>query len=90
MEYTVESIDDIVKVPAGRFNNAIRVKGKGSLYGGGGSLKEFMDLDTINIETMEWYVPGVGLIKRMRKEFTFPVKFENNYVEVLEKFQNNS
>ena len=90
MEYTVESLDDIVTVPAGRFNNAIRVKGKGSLYGGGGSLKEFMDLDTINIETLDWYVPGVGLIKSMRKEFTFPVKFENNYLEVLEKFHNNS
>lgn len=90
MEYRIDSIDDIVTVPAGKFSNSIRVKGTGSLYGGGGSLKEFMDLDTINIETIDWYVPGVGLVKSMRKEFTFPVKFENNYLEVLEIVRKDS
>ena len=90
MEYRIESIDDIVTVPAGKFTNSIRVNGKGSLYGGGGSLKEFMDLDTINIETIDWYVPGVGLVKSMRKEYTFPVKFENNYLEVLQIIRKDS
>ena len=87
IDYEIDSIDEIVKVAAGRFTNCIRVKGKGSIYGGGGSLKEFMGIDTINIETFDWYAPGVGLIKRMRKEYTYPLNFENHYSEELESIK---
>ncbi len=85
VDYEIDSVDEIVKVAAGRFTNCIRVQGKGSIYGGGGSLKEFLSIDTINIETVDWYAPGIGLIKRTRKEFTHPLKFENYYSEELEK-----
>ena len=54
-------------------------------YGGGGSLKEFMAIDNINIETVDWYAPGTGLVKRSRKEYTQPLEFENIYTEELEK-----
>ena len=84
LDYEVESIDDVVDVAAGHFENCLRVKGFGSIYGGGGSLEEFMDIDDINIETVEWYAPGVGLVKRTRKEYTHPLKFENHYSEELE------
>lgn len=84
LDYEIESIDDVVNVAAGRFENCLRIKGKGSIYGGGGSLEEFMDIDDINIETVEWYAPGVGLVKRTRKEYTHPLKFENHYSEELE------
>jgi len=84
IEYEIDSINDEVKVAAGRFANCIRIKGFGSIYGGGGSLKEFMAIDTINIETVEWYAPGVGLVKRTRKEYTSPLDFENHYLEELE------
>ena len=80
----IESIDDVVKVKAGRFTNCIRINGKGSIYGGGGTLKEFMAIDNINIETVDWYAAGVGLIKRTRKEYTYPLEFENHYLEELE------
>ncbi len=87
IEYEIDSINDEVKVAAGRFINCIRVKGFGSIYGGGGSLEEFMDIDTINVETVEWYAPGVGLVKRTRKEYTRPLEFENNYLEELESIK---
>jgi hypothetical protein len=87
VDYEIESIDDVVNVAAGRYENCVRIKGKGSLYGGGGSLEEFMDIDNINIETLEWYAPGVGLIKRSRKEYTYPLKFENHYLEELESLK---
>jgi hypothetical protein len=87
VNYEIESVDDVVTVAAGRFEHCIRVKGIGSIYGGGGSLEEFMDIDDINIETLEWYAPGVGLVKRTRKEYTHPLKFENNYSEELESFR---
>ena len=87
IDYEIESVNDVVKVAAGRFTNCMRIKGKGSIYGGGGSLKEFMNIDNINIETVDWYAPGVGLIKRTRKEYTYPLKFENNYSEELQSIK---
>jgi len=90
IDYEIESIDEEVKVAAGRFTNCIRIKGFGSLYGGGGTLEEFMNIDTINIETVDWYAPGVGLIKRTRKEYTHPLEFENNYIEELESIKTDS
>lgn len=87
IDYRIESIDDSIEVAAGKFRNCVRVTGKGSIYGGGGSLKEFMAIDTINIETTEWYAPGVGLVKRQRREFTYPLAFENHYLEELENFR---
>ncbi len=84
MEYEVVSVNEVIKVPAGSFENCVRVRGFGSLYGGGGTLEEFLDIDDINIETLDWYAPGVGLIKRTRKEYTHPLAFENQYSEELE------
>ena len=84
IDYEIVATDELVKVKAGKFYNCIKVKGAGSLYGGGGSLKEFMDIDSINIETEEWYAPGVGLVKRTRKEYTAPLDFQNHYQEELE------
>ncbi|MFT5131906.1 MAG: hypothetical protein ACI9SC_000368 [Gammaproteobacteria bacterium] len=87
IDYEIDSIDEVVKVAAGRFTNCVRVKGFGTLYGGGGQLKEFMNIDSINIETLDWYAPGVGLIKRTRKEYTYPLDFKNHYSEELESFR---
>ena len=87
INYQVESLDDVVDVAAGHFENCLRIVGKGSLYGGGGTLEEFMDIDDINIETVDWYAPGVGLIKRTRKEYTHPLEFENLYAEELESIK---
>ena len=87
IDYEITAIDETVEVAAGKFRNCIRVEGKGSIYGGGGSLKEFMAIDTINIEITEWYAPGVGLVKRQRKEYTHPLEFENIYSIELEQIK---
>ena len=87
VKYEITALNETVEVAAGKFRNCIKVEGKGSIYGGGGSLKEFMAIDTINIETTEWYAPGIGLIKRQRKEYTHPLEFENNYSVELEQIK---
>ena len=87
VKYEITALNETVEVAAGKFRNCIRVDGKGSIYGGGGSLKEFMAIDTINIEITEWYAPGVGLVKRQRKEYTHPLEFENIYSIELEQIK---
>jgi hypothetical protein len=62
--YAIESIDEVVTVPAGKFRNCLMIKYEGSLK---------KDLDTlgaarITVEQRAWFAPGVGLIKSIRKE----------------------
>ena len=87
MDYEIDSVSELVKVKAGVYRNCLRVKGSGSLYGGGGSMKEFMNIDSINIDTVDWYAPGIGLVKRTRREYTLPERFENQYSEELQAFR---
>ncbi len=79
LEYVVEAMDDTVDVAAGHFSNCMRVKSSGSMFAGA-TLKEFLGISFIQIEQTEWYAPGVGLVKRVRKESTTPADW-NNYFE---------
>jgi len=64
LTYKVESLDDNVRVQAGTFQHCIR------LHGAGVAKLDWADSSvlTIAIDTVEWYAPGVGLVKRIRKE----------------------
>lgn len=65
MSYRIESLSETVTVPAGTFNNCIKVVAEGvfKIY-----------TDAVNGETEipvrqeEWYAPGVGLVKQVRSE----------------------
>jgi len=83
LDYVVESLDDEVEVPAGRFRDCLRVKGRGSMFGGG-TLKTFMGIRFIKVEQTDWYARGVGLVKRVRNEYTTPAEWSNQYTEELE------
>jgi hypothetical protein len=65
MAYQIGALDQTVEVPAGRFEHCIRVDGEAqlSLYADGRT--GYQDID---INTMEWYAPGVGLVKLERTE----------------------
>ncbi|MCP4410928.1 MAG: hypothetical protein GY807_24945 [Gammaproteobacteria bacterium] len=65
MAYQIAALNDTVDVPAGRFENCIRVDGDAqlSLYTHGRT-----GYQDIKINTSEWYAPGVGLVKLARHE----------------------
>lgn len=65
MTYELAATDEKVTVPAGIFENCIRVEGSAefSLYA-----DPRLGTQTIFITQTEWYAPGVGLIKLIRNE----------------------
>ncbi len=83
IHYVVESVSDTVEVPAGRFENCLRVSGKGSILGGQ-ILDQFLGIHEIRVAETDWYAPGVGLVKRVRTESTSPANWNNRSVEQLE------
>lgn len=68
IRYVIEAADDTVTVPAGRFENCLRIHGQGrqSDYDAG----NYIDRTDITVEQTDWYAPGVGLVKSVRKEST--------------------
>jgi hypothetical protein len=65
MDYAVEATDETVKVPAGEFHHCVRVHGQGeSTYDWG----EPFGVIPLVVDQVEWYAPGVGLVKRVRSE----------------------
>jgi hypothetical protein len=65
MRYMIEALDDNVAVPAGRYERCVRVKGDGVLKLFADPTNGWRDLP---INTLEWYCPGPGLVKLVRKE----------------------
>ncbi|MGH8245592.1 MAG: hypothetical protein ACREUU_04080 [Gammaproteobacteria bacterium] len=83
LDFVIEAVDDPAEVPAGRFTGCLRVKGSGSMFAGS-TLESFMGIRFIKVEQTEWYAPGVGLVKRVRNEYTTPAEWSNAYIEELE------
>lgn len=67
LEIKIESLDDSIIVPAGEFNNCMRIKMKGSAYKDAGN---YVGLTLVNVEQTNWYSPGIGLVKMERLETT--------------------
>lgn len=65
MVWTIEALDDRVEVPAGRFEQCVRVKGLALLRLFADPVNGFKDMP---LTTLEWYCPGVGLVKVERRE----------------------
>lgn len=70
MLFEVTSLDDTVETPAGKFDKCIRLDGYGKMV-------VYADPRTgyneVQITQTEWYAPGVGLVKLVRKE---PLKLD--------------
>lgn len=65
MSYAIEALGDKVATRAGTFEGCVRVKGTASV-------KLFADpvvgWKDVPLSTLEWYCPGVGLVKLERRE----------------------
>ncbi len=67
LETKIESLDDVVDVPAGRFKNCMKISMSGSSFKNAGN---YVGLTLVNVEQTSWYAPGVGLVKMKRIETT--------------------
>lgn len=65
MEYEIVESGISVEVPAGRFDDSIKVVGRGSFSLYADPKLGYIDID---IKQTEWYAPGVGLVKLIREE----------------------
>ena len=68
LEYTIEATNDSVKVPAGRFDDCLRVQATGIKRQYDAS--NYIGRTDITVEQTDWYAPGVGLVKSVREEST--------------------
>ncbi|MBI2992854.1 MAG: hypothetical protein HYY48_01600 [Gammaproteobacteria bacterium] len=83
LDYVIEDMDATVEMAAGTFKHCMRIRGSGSMFAGS-LLESFLRIRFIKIEQTDWYAPGVGLVKRVRNEYTTPAEFSNEYIEELE------
>jgi hypothetical protein len=65
MRYRIEARDEAVEVPAGRFEGCLRVRGEAQLRLFADPVQGWRDLPLV---TLEWYCPGVGLVRLQREE----------------------
>lgn len=65
MNYVIESTDTSVRVPAGKFDHCILVRGDANLDIYSDAVHGFSE---IPVTTREWYAEGVGLVKLERVE----------------------
>ena len=85
LKYKITSIKDSVKVPAGKFDNCIKIIGNGNTTFIGDR-----EIGTIKIlvSTIDWYAPNVGLIKSIREEETDSDLFgTSKMVQVLDDYK---
>lgn len=65
MTYRIEAAGMAVQVPAGRFDGCLQVRGEAPLRLFADPVQGWRDLPLV---TLEWYCPGVGLVKLQREE----------------------
>jgi hypothetical protein len=65
MRYAIEAVDETVETPAGRFERCVRVRGDATIRLYADPVVGWRDLP---LTTLEWYCPGVGLVRLTRNE----------------------
>ncbi len=63
----IESMAEVVKVPAGTFDNCMKVVTKGDAFINAGN---YVGMTLIKVLEINWYSPGIGLVKSQRVETT--------------------
>lgn len=77
--YTVESVDDEVRVPAGEFRGCLRVHARGSTLA---EVRKQVGMAQIKVDQVDWYAPGVGLVRSERRETTSSSALPGGTLEV--------
>lgn len=67
LEVEIESLTETIDVPAGRFENCMKVTMEGFVFKDAGN---YIGLTMVSVEQSNWYAPGVGLVKMERLETT--------------------
>jgi hypothetical protein len=67
LEVKIESLNETVTVPAGRFTNCMKISMDGFVFKDAGN---YVGLTMVSVEQSNWYAPGVGLVKMERLETT--------------------
>lgn len=85
LDYVIESLADSVTVPAGNWRDCLRVRGTGETTV---KVNRGNSNAIIQVETVRWYAPDVGLVKSERSE-TSDSEFlkEGRYVMELEEYK---
>lgn len=83
LEYKITSVSDSVNVPAGTFNNCLKIEAAGRAHADVGN---YVGKISITVKQTAWYAPDIGLIKSIRREQTnsFALNF-GEYLMELEK-----
>ena len=84
LDYTITSLDEAVRVPAGYFSRCLRIDAVGFLDL---PRRLMLGIRIIKVEQTQWYAPGVGLIKMARREFALPDLYPSEYTQVLTSFK---
>lgn len=63
----IASLTDTVTVPAGTFENCLRIESRGDSFINAGN---YVGKTIVRLEETNWYAPGVGLVKSFRQEST--------------------
>ena len=71
MHYRIEALAEKVETPAGQFEGCVRVAGRAEIRLYVDAMFQWRDIPLV---TLEWYCPGVGLVRLERKEPS-PTKF---------------
>ena len=71
MHYRIEALAEKVQTPAGKFDGCMRVAGRAEIRLYVDAMFQWRDIPLV---TLEWYCPGVGLVRLERKEPS-PTKF---------------
>lgn len=67
LDVKIESLTETITVPAGTFENCLKVSMSGSVYKDAGN---YVGLTVVGVEQSNWYAPGIGLVKLERIETT--------------------
>lgn len=67
LEIKIESLNDSITVPAGRFDNCLKISMGGFEFINAGN---YIGLTMVSVEQTNWYAPGIGLVKMERFETT--------------------
>ncbi len=65
LQVKIESLNETVRVPAGRFEQCMKITMIGSAYKDTG---DYTGLTVVSVKQTKWYAKGVGLIKMERLE----------------------
>ncbi|HIM08185.1 MAG TPA: hypothetical protein EYG49_06570 [Gammaproteobacteria bacterium] len=83
MDNQIVSFNETISVPAGRFVNCMRIDSSATVR----VKKRTRGIAQIMIYESTWYAQGVGLVKRVRKEYSVPKKYRTDQVTKLIRYE---